>query len=87
MKEYPWANYYFEGWPELLDGTEYVRYFPEYGVVFAWYGGHYVYIYDLLGRDVEQYSTGNYARGRATLEEVKLSIETMLEGKEKIEEE
>jgi hypothetical protein len=53
----------------VLDGARHVTYDPN-GFVLAWFGGHGLHVYDLLGEEVDYRSVGDFADHEADYREV-----------------
>jgi hypothetical protein len=56
-----------------LDGATLVRY-DTAGLLYAWFGGHGVHVYDGAGTEVDYWSCGSFADDQASIEEVEDSM-------------
>lgn len=63
---------------EALDGAHFVYFEAEFGLIFAWNGGHTVNIYGLDGREIDCMSVGSFADDHARLSEVREAISQWL---------
>lgn len=67
---------------QQLDGAHLVDYRPEHGdagAVFAWFGGHCIYVYSpRKGRELDAFAVGDYGNGEITRADVAAGVEDWL---------
>jgi len=69
-----------------LDGARLVKYDPDCDLLYAWFGGHGVHVYDESGAEVDYWTCGDFALSDASERDVLDSMLDRLRGMDRLRE-